>query len=99
MAFDTDIDVAKGDNDYQAVIISVWPSKAAARAFWGSPEYAAAIKLRDGIGEFDVVMIKALDEGSGPGGLALRVRPTDSPLHGWVSGILAQFRPALSDLL
>ncbi|MGB3455252.1 MAG: DUF1330 domain-containing protein, partial [Litorimonas sp.] len=60
VAFETDIDVAEGGSDYQAVIMSAWPSKAAARAFWDSPEYAEAIKLREGIGEFDVVIVGAL---------------------------------------
>lgn len=60
VAFETDIDVAEGDSDYQAIIISAWPDKAAARAFWDSPEYAEAIKLREGIGEFDVVIVGAL---------------------------------------
>ena len=60
VSFETDIDVAEGDSDYQAVIMSAWPSKAAARAFWDSPEYAEAIKLREGIGEFDVVIVGAL---------------------------------------
>lgn len=60
VAFTTDIDVAEGDNDAQAVIVSAWPDAAAARAFWDSPEYADAIKLRDGIGEFEVIIIDAL---------------------------------------
>lgn len=60
VAFETDIDVAEGDSDYSAIIISAWPDREAARAFWDSPEYAEAIKLREGIGEFDVVIIGAL---------------------------------------
>lgn len=60
VAFTTDIDVAEGENDAQAVIVSAWPSSNAARAFWDSPEYAEAIKLRDGIGEFEVIIIDAL---------------------------------------
>jgi uncharacterized protein (DUF1330 family) len=62
VSFETDIDVAEGDSEYQAVNMSAWPSKAAARAFWDSPEYAEAIKLREGIGEFDVVIVGALPE-------------------------------------
>ncbi|GLQ22035.1 DUF1330 domain-containing protein [Algimonas porphyrae] len=60
VAFETDIDVAEGGSDYSAVIISAWPSKTAARAFWDSPEYREAIKLREGIGTFDVVIVGAL---------------------------------------
>jgi len=63
VAFETDIDVAEGDSDYSAIIVSAWPSKTAARAFWDSPEYAEAIKLREGIGEFDVVIVGALPAG------------------------------------
>ncbi|MGB6229133.1 MAG: DUF1330 domain-containing protein [Litorimonas sp.] len=62
VAFDTTIDVAEGDSDYQVLIMSAWPSEAAARAFWDSPEYAEAIKLREGIGTFDVVIVGALPD-------------------------------------
>ncbi|MEM9601201.1 MAG: DUF1330 domain-containing protein [Pseudomonadota bacterium] len=62
IAFETDIDVAEGDSDYSAIIISAWPDKDAARAFWDSPEYAEAIKLREGIGTFDVVIVGALPQ-------------------------------------
>jgi uncharacterized protein (DUF1330 family) len=62
VAFDTDIDVAEGASADQALIISAWPSKAAARAFWDSPEYREAIKLRDGVGTFDVVIVGALPQ-------------------------------------
>jgi uncharacterized protein (DUF1330 family) len=60
VSFDTDFDVAEGSYDAQAIIISAWPSAEAARAFWDSPEYREAIKLRDGIGTFDVVIVDAL---------------------------------------
>jgi len=63
VAFETDIDVAEGNSADQAVIISAWPSKAAARAFWDSPEYREAIKLRDGVGTFDVVIVGAIPQG------------------------------------
>jgi hypothetical protein len=35
------------------------PSKAAALAFWNSPEYAAAKQLRAGAGDFQVLLIEA----------------------------------------
>jgi len=60
VALSTDFDVAEGRNDMQAVIISGWPDAESARTFWDSPEYREAIKLRDGIGEFDVVIVPAL---------------------------------------
>jgi len=62
VAFSTEYDVAEGSEDAQAIIMSAWPSPAAARAFWDSPEYREAIKLRDGIGEFDVVIVEALPQ-------------------------------------
>ena len=60
VSFDTDFDVAEGRNDSLAIIMSAWPDAAAARAFWDSPEYRKAIKLREGIGTFDVVIVDAL---------------------------------------
>ncbi|WP_371397821.1 DUF1330 domain-containing protein [Fretibacter rubidus] len=60
VAFSTDYDTMEGSSDYQATIISAWPSAEAARTFWTSPEYREAIKLRDGIGEFDVIIVPAL---------------------------------------
>ena len=60
VAFETRPDVAEGSNDAQAVIISAWPSAQAARAFWDGPEYREAIRLREGIGTFDVVIVRAL---------------------------------------
>ena len=60
VAFSTDYDIVEGTSDYQATIISAWPSAEAAREFWTSPEYREAIKLRDGIGEFDVIIVPAL---------------------------------------
>ena len=60
VAFSTDIDIAEGRYDYQSLIISGWPSAKDARAFWDSPEYREAIKLRDGIGTFDVVIVPSL---------------------------------------
>lgn len=40
-------------------VVSKWPSRAAALAFWNSPEYAEAKKLREGTGTFQVVMVDA----------------------------------------
>ncbi len=45
--------------DGASVVISEWPDIAAARAFWNSPEYAAARKLRDGLADVQVVLIEA----------------------------------------
>jgi uncharacterized protein (DUF1330 family) len=42
-----------------SVVVSEWPDKAAARAFWESPEYAEAKKLREGIAEVSVLLVEA----------------------------------------
>lgn len=60
VAFSTDYDVMEGASDYQATIISAWPSSDAARTFWTSADYIEAKKLRDNIGEFDVIIVPAL---------------------------------------
>ena len=44
---------------YSSVAISKWPDKAAARAFWDSPEYAEAKKLRAGIADCEVILVEA----------------------------------------
>jgi len=41
-------------------VVSEWPDRAAAVAFWNSPEYRAACALREGAGEFNVVLIDGL---------------------------------------
>lgn len=45
--------------DGASVVISEWPDKAAARAFWDSPDYAAAKRLRDGVADVQVILIEA----------------------------------------
>ncbi len=45
--------------DGASMVISEWPDKAAARAFWTSPEYAEVKKLRDGIADCQVLLIEA----------------------------------------
>ncbi len=40
-------------------VISVWPDRAAALAFWNSAEYAEVKKFREGTGAFQVVLIDA----------------------------------------
>ena len=42
-------------------VISRWLSREAALAFWNSDEYAAAKRLREGTGEFQVVLVDAPD--------------------------------------
>ena len=60
VAFSTSYDTLEGQENAQAIIISGWPNVDAANEFWASPEYREAIKLRDGIGQFTVVVVPAL---------------------------------------
>jgi uncharacterized protein (DUF1330 family) len=41
-------------------VISEWPNRAAAEAFWASPEYGSAKLLREGAGKFTVVLVDGL---------------------------------------
>jgi uncharacterized protein (DUF1330 family) len=41
-------------------VISEWPDKAAAMAFWNSPAYREATTLREGAGEFTVVVMDGI---------------------------------------
>ena len=43
------------------MVISKWPDRAAAHAFWNSPEYAEAKKLREGLAEVQVLLIDGPD--------------------------------------
>lgn len=40
-----------------SALVSRWPSRAAALAFWNSAEYARLKALRDGTGRFQVLLI------------------------------------------
>ena len=54
----------EGDfGDGASMVISEWPDKAAALAFWNSPEYAEVKALRDGIAEVQVLLIEAATMG------------------------------------
>lgn len=48
-----------GFGDGASVVISEWPDKAAARAFWTSPEYAEVRRLREGLADCQVLLIEA----------------------------------------
>jgi uncharacterized protein (DUF1330 family) len=53
-------ELLEGDfGDGASMVISEWPDKAAVYAFWNSPEYAEAKKLRDGIADVQVIVIEA----------------------------------------
>lgn len=44
-----------------SMVISKWPDRAAAKAFWNSPEYAEAKKLREGLADVQVLLIDGPD--------------------------------------
>lgn len=52
-------DLGAKDLGGASMVISEWPDKAAARAFWNSPEYAEVKKLREGIATCQVLLIEA----------------------------------------
>ncbi len=56
-------EVLEGDWPFQTAAVSEWPDRAAALAFWRSPEYLAAKELRAGTGDFQVVLLDGKDEG------------------------------------
>ena len=42
-----------------SVVMSEWPDKDAAWAFWNSPEYAEVKKLREGVADVEVMLVEA----------------------------------------
>ena len=50
----------EGDWGDKRIVVSVWPSMEAAKEFWYSDEYQALIPLREGTGEFRVMLLEAL---------------------------------------
>lgn len=53
-------ELLEGDRgDGASMVISEWPSKQAARAFWDSPEYQELKKRRDGLADVQVLLIEA----------------------------------------
>lgn len=51
-------EVLEGAHPGGSLVISKWPDRAAALAFWNSPEYAEARQLRDGIADCQVLLIE-----------------------------------------
>ena len=58
------VEVAEGAAENRSIVLARFPSREAARAFWDSPEYAEAKKLREGKGTFFVTILDGLP-GSG----------------------------------
>jgi len=56
------VEVAEGVAEHRSVVIARFESKDAAWAFWNSPEYAEAKKLREGKGEFYVMVLEGMAE-------------------------------------
>ena len=52
----------EGDWSGMRVVLHRWPDMATARAFWNSPEYQDAKRLREGKGEFRVILVEGRDE-------------------------------------
>lgn len=50
-------DIGKG----AGMVVSKWPDRVAAKAFWNSPEYAEAKKLREGLADVQVMLIEGPD--------------------------------------
>lgn len=42
-------------------VVSEWPSRAAAQAFWNSDDYRRAALLRAGAGDFTIVLVDGID--------------------------------------
>ena len=43
------------------VVVSEWPDMETARAFWDSPQYREASKMRKGTGKFRVYLVDGID--------------------------------------
>lgn len=54
------VEVAEGPAENRSIVLARFPSRAAARAFWDSPEYTEARKLREGKGSFFVTILDGL---------------------------------------
>lgn len=54
------VEVAEGPAENRSIVLARFPSREAARAFWDSPEYAEAKKLREGKGTFFVTILDGL---------------------------------------
>lgn len=54
------VEVAEGPTENRSIVLARFPSREAARAFWDSPEYAEAKKLREGKGSFFVTILDGL---------------------------------------
>lgn len=51
----------EGPDETRTCVLAEFPSAEAATAFWNSPEYQAAIKMREGAAELQVLMLEGDD--------------------------------------
>ena len=51
-------EVLEGDWGDVRLVVHRWPDMESARRFWNSPEYAEVRKLREGAGEFRVMLLE-----------------------------------------
>ena len=51
-------EVLEGEHPGGSVVVSRWPDKAAALAFWNSPEYVGVRRLREGIADCQVLVVE-----------------------------------------
>lgn len=51
----------EGIKDCESVVMSKWPTKEAAQAFWNSAAYRQVVPLREGTGEFQVMLLNGLE--------------------------------------
>lgn len=56
----------EGELGAAKIVISEWPDMDAARRYWHSPDYAALRVLREGCGEFRVLLVDGLSQESLP---------------------------------
>lgn len=55
-------DVLEGAGLTSPIVLSEWPSADAIRAFWNSPEYQAAIALREGAATVSATIIEGNED-------------------------------------
>lgn len=56
------VEPVEGPAEHRSIVLARFPSREAALAFWNSPEYAQARKLREGKGTFFVTILDGLPD-------------------------------------
>ena len=60
IVMDGEPELLEGSDISGSVVVSKWPDKQTAKAFWNSGRYQEAIRLREGAGEFHVMLVDSL---------------------------------------